>query len=171
MDLKKRPLSDKELLEEAEKIFDESEGSEVGEDFDSDDSVRDPDFQDLTSSSSEDSFSEEDHLLGDVSNDNPGVNPTVTSAWAEVTGNNQQSFMFVGTEGLNPNLDTSIFTELNAYFLFVTEDLLETMVMETNRNADQVGNSESFMIGITNNTISLGTFFSCSPPIPVSNTL
>lgn len=75
----------------------------------------------------------------DVSNDNPENNQTVISEWKEVTGNNQQTFAFEGNEGLNPNLaTTSSFTESNAYFLFVTEDLLETMVVETNRNAEQV---------------------------------
>lgn len=136
MNSKKRPFSEKELLEEAEKIFEESDSSEV--DFDSDDSIRDPDFQDRTSSSSEDSPSEEDGYLDDASDNNPGNNSTLISEWGEVTGNKQQTFAFVGKEGLNPNLDTSTFTVFNAYSLFVTEDLLETMVIETNRNAQQV---------------------------------
>lgn len=137
MDSRKRPLSEKELQEETETFFAESESSESGEDFDSDDSVRDPDFQDSSSSSSEDSSPEEDH--DNVPDANTGNNQTVISDWGEVTGNNQQTFAFVGKEGLNPNLaTTSTFTELNAYSLFVTDDLLEIMVIETNQNAQQV---------------------------------
>lgn len=65
----KRPLSEKELLEEAENILAESDSSNDNKDFDSDDSVKDPGFQDCPSSSSEDSSSEE-------VNDNPAKNPT-----------------------------------------------------------------------------------------------
>lgn len=114
----------------------ESESSEVDEDFGSNDSVRDPYFQDHSSSSSEDAQSEEE-LSDDVANDNPANTLTVTSEWKEVTGNNQALFAFMENEGINPNLVISDFTELNAYSLLVTEELL-IMVIETNRNAQQV---------------------------------
>lgn len=136
MNSDKRLLSAKELQKEAHNMFAEAESSEVGEDFDSDDSIGDPDFQEGSSSSSEDDSSEEDDYMEDVSNDNPGNDPTVISEWRDITGNNQQTFAFVENEGLHPNLIiTNSFTVLNAYSVFVTENLLEIMVIKTNRNA------------------------------------
>lgn len=100
--------------------------------------IRDPDFQEGSSSSSEDDSSEEDDYVEDVSNDNAGNDPTVISEFRDITGNNQQTFAFVGNEGLHPNLViTNSFTVLNAYSVFVTENLLEIMVIKTNRNAHQ----------------------------------
>jgi len=126
MDCNKKLLSNLELLQETEAISSESE-NEFKEYFDSDDSIGDPDFHTHSSSPSRDSSSEEDLYMDEVS-DNIGFNTAVVPEWKKVTGNS-----------LKTNLPTtSSFSEIEAYFLFLTEDLLETIVVETNRNAQQV---------------------------------
>lgn len=62
-------------------------------------------------------------MIGNVTDVSDDI--MVTSAWMEVTGDNQQVFAFNGSVGSNPNLDT-------------TTNILQIMVTETNLNAQQV---------------------------------
>ncbi|XP_008188519.1 piggyBac transposable element-derived protein 4-like [Acyrthosiphon pisum] len=62
---------------------------------------------------------------------NPGV-----QIWSNVTGNNQKQLVFNGFPGLKINISANA-TVWDCFNLFFTDDIIELIVIETNRNAEQ----------------------------------
>lgn len=57
-------------------------------------------------------------------------------AWSNVSGNNQKQILFSGNPGLKINIPS---VSIWDYFhLFITDKLIDLMVLETNCNADQM---------------------------------
>lgn len=138
---RKRPLTDQELLEALEESSsEEADNSSNVEDFDSDDSIQDEDFiyeseNSLTCSENSVSRFSLENLQVERENGNASV---LNTAWNDVTGYHQQDFQFDGMFGINPNINVEHISVLDCYQLFITEDILQLIVTETNRNAQQV---------------------------------
>lgn len=62
---------------------------------------------------------------------NPGV-----QIWSNVIGNNQKQLVFNGFPGLKINISANA-TVWDCFNLFFTDDIIELIVIETNRNAEQ----------------------------------
>lgn len=145
---KRKALTGQELKAIASEIdLDEESGPE---DFDSDDSVRDPDYNTLTSSdesSCEENIDEviqedeDDDQWEDDQNDdiaapsNQDENPT-NATWTEYVGRHKQ-FTFTGRTGIQKNIADDV-TPLDVFNLLVDEDILRLIVTETNRFAEQL---------------------------------
>lgn len=56
--------------------------------------------------------------------------------WSNVTGNNQKQLVFNGFPGLKINISANA-TVWDCFNLFFTDDIIELIVIETNRNAEQ----------------------------------
>jgi len=68
------------------------------------------------------------------------------SKWNTVTGNNQKNFNFTANSGPLVILDENI-GPMNYFKLFFTDEIIELMVIETNRNAQQYLNTQRISSG------------------------
>uniref|UniRef100_A0A2S2Q1P2 Uncharacterized protein n=1 Tax=Sipha flava TaxID=143950 RepID=A0A2S2Q1P2_9HEMI len=85
------------------------------------------DFQDSTEDESED----EDHSISEY-NFQP-LQPT----WNTISGNYQKHFNFIGNSGPLVILDEGS-GPIDFFKLFLTDEIIQLMVIETNRNAQQI---------------------------------
>lgn len=141
---KRKALTNLELEEIANEIDIDEESAP--EDFDSDDSVRDPDYS--TQTSSDDSSLEEnvDEIIQDdedqwedenddvVAPSNQNINIR-NSTWSEYVGRHKQ-FTFTGIAGVQKNIANNV-TPLDIFNLLVDDDVIHLIVTETNRFAEQ----------------------------------
>jgi len=99
----------------------------------SDESIDDSDADPLSQlSESDDEFSDHESLPVQLNADNDNI----SSNWYPVTGNYQKYFTYENDCTLSIELLAN--NEPNDYFkLFLTDDILNSMVLETNRNAEQ----------------------------------
>jgi hypothetical protein len=104
------------------------------------------DFQDST----EDEGEDEDHSISEHNNVQP-----LQSTWNTVSGNYQKHFNFIGNSGPLVILDECS-GPIDFFKLFLTDEIIQLMVIETNRNAQQMLSSQK---------ISRGSRFSSWKPI------
>lgn len=117
-----------------------------------DDSDRDPMYR-VESDSDSDS-----HESSDDENPEDQILPTSInnqSKWNPVTGTKQNNFNFTGNSGPLVILDEDI-GPMDYFKLFFTDEIIELMVIETNRNAQQFLNTQR---------VSRGSRFSFWQPI------
>jgi len=120
-----------------------------------DDSDTDPLFQIENESNSDfddstEDEDEEDHSISVHNNVQP-----LQPAWNIVSGNNQKHFNFIGNSGPLVILDEGS-GPIDFFKLFLTDEIIQLMVIETNRNAQQMLSSQR---------ISRGSRFSSWEPI------
>lgn len=138
---RKRPLTNAELEETLNSQLSDTEvlsGESSDSDFSSDDSVQDKNYEMGNDSESEDDScdsSDSECIENDQNISNQGQN---IHEWDQVTGAHQKVFQFDDQFGVNPNLDIQNISVLDSYKLFVSDEILQIIVTETNRNADQV---------------------------------
>ncbi|KAL4101274.1 hypothetical protein QTP88_021294 [Uroleucon formosanum] len=89
------------------------------------------DFQDSTEGEEEDE--DEDHSIS--------VHNTIQSTWNTVSGNYQKHFNFIGNYGPLVILD-EVSEPIDFFKLFLTDEIIQLMVIETNRNAQQLLSSQ-----------------------------
>ncbi|KAL4104076.1 hypothetical protein QTP88_019389 [Uroleucon formosanum] len=89
------------------------------------------DFQDSTEDEEEDE--DEDHSIS--------VHNTIQSTWNTVSGNYQKHFNFIGNYGPLVILD-EVSEPIDFFKLFLTDEIIQLMVIETNRNAQQLLSSQ-----------------------------
>lgn len=134
---KKRPLTESEM----EYFLEYSSSSEnnMDLDFSSDDSIEDRDYDptvdsDSGESSVDDLSDSESNIPEDVvQNDTPAY------IWSDVTGKKQKIFTFNCQSGISCQLEENA-TPFDCYKCFISDELLQLIVDETNRNANQVVN-------------------------------
>lgn len=64
--------------------------------------------------------------------------PLMIYNWASVTGNNQQTFQYVGIETFHEFDGNENVTPIMAYDLFVNEEVIDIIVGETNRQGNRI---------------------------------
>lgn len=135
----KRRLTEAELNSLAEHWFSESESE--NDSFDSDDQVYSPmSLSDADDESADDTSSIEapvEHHADEHTANTPSTS-SVPDAWSDVTGLNQQSFTFTCQSGINLPGRKNSYSPLECFELFVDNDILEMITLETNRNVEQV---------------------------------
>ncbi|KAL4103566.1 hypothetical protein QTP88_018927 [Uroleucon formosanum] len=89
------------------------------------------DFQDSTEGDEKDE--DEDHSIS--------VHNTIQSTWNTVSGNYQKHFNFIGNYGPLVILD-EVSEPIDFFKLFLTDEIIQLMVIETNRNAQQLLSSQ-----------------------------
>lgn len=145
---RKRPLTATALEKALQDCLDELSNEDSVEDFDDDDddSIADKNYvcsdsesdalDQQSENTSHSSESEENNDVDNIQTNTDHQNNNYT--WNLVSGLHQKVFQFDDQFGINPNIDVANISIADSYKLFVTDDILEVMVTETNRNAEQV---------------------------------
>ncbi|XP_026819540.1 piggyBac transposable element-derived protein 4-like [Rhopalosiphum maidis] len=118
-----------------------------------DDNDSDPIYcvENENNSDSQESSDDEDQIENQIL----PISNNSQSNWNTVTGTNQKNFNFTGNSGPLVILDEDI-GPMDYFKLFLTDNIIELMVIETNRNAQQFLNTQ---------TITRGSRFSFWQPI------
>lgn len=144
---KRKYLSDDELriILESDEFFRSDEDEECA-DFSSDDSTKDPGYSpspNTLENEEDDEVAEnieeviQDLQLEEESEESDSQSPEVPEIvkWAEYEGRHK-SFTFTGNSGLQIDLAEDI-TPFDAFSLFVDDEIINIIVVETNRYAEQ----------------------------------
>lgn len=142
---RKRPLSTVELEAEIGGLSDE-DSNEYVLDFSEDDSIADRNYIFCSNSESDSadqqSYSSSRSSVEHSDNDN-NIQTNINNqnknyTWNQLIVLHQKVFHFDDQFGVKPGIDIEHISVADSYKLFVTDDILQVMVAETNRNAEQV---------------------------------
>ncbi|KAF5281757.1 hypothetical protein FQR65_LT14552 [Abscondita terminalis] len=162
----KRPLSDAELLHICENWENEHFGGNKSDDqissneTSSTPSENESDYSEDVSTDNENDEFENENTEGRLAD----VTITPTSQWLAVTGNYQQHFQFQERSGVIADIPDNA-KAIDIFFRFVSDDILDLIVRETNRNAQQTLNkrqhtrSSRLSSWVPTNTIEIKKFF------------